>query len=298
MPRTREIEKVGNFLFTKPIRAIFSGSSQSGKTYLIGKILEKQNQLFGDEFQFIKYFYPTYLEESPVDYHTNMDTPISYECGFPKRDDILSLPPNSLVIIDDQADEVVKSDLINQLYKVISGKRNISVICVTQNYFLQGKHSRDIRNSCNYVALFRNCADHRLNVRVATAFGLKDAYVAAEKETYRDKIYPYFFIDQTQRAQLSDYRLYIDILGPVKISFSSSGMKGYILSETDFESAYKIIGHKKKSVLAIKKHENSHETVPKSTTQNKKIKSESKKRKREIHETPREYNGTSEGNLY
>ena len=61
------------------------------------------------------------------------------------------MPANSLVIIDDQADVAVKSDLISQLFKVISGKKNLSVILVTQNYFLQGKHSRDIRNSCNYV---------------------------------------------------------------------------------------------------------------------------------------------------
>ena len=95
---------------------------------------------------------------------------------FPTKEDILNLPENSLVVIDDQADTAVKSDLISQLFKVISGKKNLSVILVTQNYFIQGKHSRDIRNSCNYVALFRNCADASLNRRVATAFGLKNAY--------------------------------------------------------------------------------------------------------------------------
>ncbi len=268
MTLTREITKIDNFLFTKPIRAIFSGSSQSGKTYLIGKILEKQERLFGDRFEYVKYFYPTYLDESPVDYHETISTPISYEKGFPEKDDILSMPRNSLVIIDDQADQVVKSDLVNQLYKVISGKKNISVICVTQNYFLQGKHSRDIRNSCNYVALFRNCADHRLNVRVATAFGLKDAYVAAEKEVYEDQVYPYMFIDQTQKAQLSNFRLYIDILGKVKVAFSTTGMKGYILNERDFTSVFKITQEKKKTVLAVCKNEDSARQVHKSASGN------------------------------
>ena len=122
MPLTREIATTENFLFQKPIRAIFSGSSQSGKTYLIGKILQKQRRLFGDEFCQVKYFFPKYLDESPVDYHQSMSTPISYEKGFPKPDDVLSMPQNSLIIIDDMADQVVKSDLISQLYKVISGK--------------------------------------------------------------------------------------------------------------------------------------------------------------------------------
>ena len=110
MPLTREIATTENFLFQKPIRAIFSGSSQSGKTYLIGKILQKQRRLFGDEFCQVKYFFPKYLDESPVDYHQSMSTPISYEKGFPKPDDVLSMPQNSLIIIDDMADQVVKSE--------------------------------------------------------------------------------------------------------------------------------------------------------------------------------------------
>ena len=123
MPLTREIKKLENFQFTKPIRAIFSGSSQSGKTYLIGKLLENQDQLFGENFNFVKYFYPSYLDESPVEYHELTETPVSYESGFPNKDDILSMPENSLLVIDDQADEAVKSDLISQLFKVISVKK-------------------------------------------------------------------------------------------------------------------------------------------------------------------------------
>ncbi len=266
MPLTSEIKQLENFKFTKPIRAIFSGSSQSGKTYLIGEILEHQEKLFGDNFTYVKYFYPTYLDESPVEYHTKTDTPVSYEPGFPTKEDILTLPENSLVVIDDQADTAVKSDLISQLFKVISGKKNLSVILVTQNYFIQGKHSRDIRNSCNYVALFRNCADASLNRRVATAFGLKNAYLAAERDTYSTLVYPYVFIDQTQRAQLSNYRLYVDILGDFKIAYCSAGMKGYILAEKDFLAAYRILSDKKLFVIAALKNENKKRKISESPT--------------------------------
>ena len=118
MPLTSEIRQLENYKFTKPIRAIFSGSSQSGKSYLIGEILENQEKLFGDSFTFVKYFYPALLEESPVDYHTKTETPVAYEPGFPTKKDILSLPNNSLLVIDDQAVKAVKSELIAQLYKV------------------------------------------------------------------------------------------------------------------------------------------------------------------------------------
>ena len=54
---TSEVRESLNFYFQKPCRAIFSGSSQSGKTYLVGKILEDQRKLFNDEFQQIIYYY-------------------------------------------------------------------------------------------------------------------------------------------------------------------------------------------------------------------------------------------------
>ena len=280
MPLTTEINYLNDFYFQKPIRAIFSGSSQSGKTYLIGKILEQQENLFNDKFNFVKYYYPTYLDESPVDYHNLTDTPISYNAGFPTKEDILSLEQNSLVIIDDQADTAVKSDLINQVYKVISGKKNISIILVTQNYFLQGKHSRDIRNSCNYIGLFRNCCDHTLNKRVATAVGLKRAYEAAEKDDYCSKVYPYAFINQCQAAQLSSYRLYTDILGDYKVAYSATGMKGYILSEDDFLSTFKIVSSNKQSVVAVKKHAIKKTAISESSESSEKSSDKRKKKRR------------------
>jgi hypothetical protein len=248
---TLEVEKFENMNFMKPMRAIFSGSSQSGKTRLMGKILKNQNQLFGEKFELVKYFYPEYLEECPVDWHNEICTPISYQPGFPVKNDILSMPSNSLLIIDDNMAKVVKSELIRQLYNVISGKKNISVICVTQNYFTQGIYSRDIRNSSNYVALFRNCADASLNKRVATAFGLGKAYQKAEEEFFKGNVYPYVFIDQTQRAQLSSYRLYVNIFDNPRIAYSSSGMKGYILGEKEFNAAFKILQERKNNSTVV-----------------------------------------------
>jgi hypothetical protein len=256
MPLTVEIEKINFAHFQKPMRAIFSGSSQSGKTYLIGKMLNQQTDLFGDEFSQVKYYYPEYLDECPVDWHDTISTPISYHSGFPEKEDIQSLPNNSLIIIDDNMKKVVFSELMRQLFNVISGKRNISVICVTQNYFTQGPHSRDIRNSSNFVALFRNCADATLNKRVANAFGLSKAYTAAELDVFHDNIYPYIFIDQTQRAQLSRYRLYINILENPRVAYSTTGMKGYILTEKQFLDAFKILQERKDSITATALDEN------------------------------------------
>lgn len=194
MPLQEEINFIPNYNFALPMRAIFSGSSQSGKTYLIGKILENQERLFGEHFTSVKYYFPSYLDEAPVNFHTTIETPISYERGMPNKSSILSIPEGSLLIIDDQFDAIIKSELLSQFFKVISGKRKLSIIAVTQNYFQQGRFSRDIRNSSNFVALFRNCGDSTLNTRVAKCFGLKRAYEQAEKDCFSTEIYPYFLL--------------------------------------------------------------------------------------------------------
>ena len=280
MPLTRELEKINYVEFFKPLRAIFSGSSQSGKTYLIGKMLEKQRELFGGEFELVKYYYPEYLGECPVEWHENITTPITYNAGFPTKQDILELPEGSLLIIDDNMKKVVNSELMRQFFNVISGKRNISIIVVTQNYFTQGQFSRDIRNSSNVVCLFRNCADATLNIRVARAFKLEKAYQAAENDVFSDQVYPYVFIDQSQRSQLSGYRVYTDILSKIKVAYSVAGMKGYILNEIDFKKIYNIIEEKPRSVQVIA-NENKTSELPerKSIKRQRKEKRQERKKK-------------------
>ena len=274
-----EIEKIENFEFFRPMRAIFSGSSQSGKTFLMGKMLENQRRLFGGEFKQVLYYYPEYLSECPVSWHENISSPILYQPGFPNKQDILEMEEGSLLIIDDNMKKVVESEIMRQFFNVISGKRNLSIIVVTQNYFTQGKFSRDVRNSCNMVCLFRNCADATLNIRVARAFKLEKAYVAAEAEIFRNRVYPYIFIDQSQRSQLSGYRVYTDILSKIKRVFSVDGMKGYILSETTFKKVFKVIEEKSRSVRAVA-HADSSESLHEGTgSGSRKIRDKNRRRK-------------------
>ena len=254
MSLRKEVDKINNFHFFKPMRAIFSGSSQSGKTNLIGGIMKNQKRIFGESFSSIKYFYPEYLDECPVDWHNFIDTPISYKSGFPTKDDISGLETNACIIIDDMMSRVVKSELMRQFFNVISGKRGISIICVTQNYFVQGPFSRDIRNSTNYVCLFRNCADDKLNKRVSVALGISKAFLKAEEEVFQTQVYPYIFIDQTQRNQIYSWRVYTDILSRIRIAYNLNGMKGFVLPESEFLKAYKIIEEKLKSV-SVTQHE-------------------------------------------
>ena len=224
--------------FSFPFRMILAGSSQSGKTYFAGKLLK--NDLFTDKVESVVYFYPGYLTEVPVDWHKTLDVPVTYQVGLPTKEDLTSLPQRTCVVIDDSFDEAVKFSAIDHLFRVISGKKNISVIIMTQNNFTQGKYGREIRNSCNYSVLFRNCCDASINENIARMTGLSKAYAAAKTEIESVK-YPYVFIDQSQQGQLSKYRLYTNIFDRFMETWSVDGMKGYVIGANDFHTIFKVI---------------------------------------------------------
>lgn len=239
--------------FISPFRMILSGSSGAGKTHFAGDLI--QANLFEDQIEFVYYFHPCYLDEPPVDWHESMSIPVSYQTGLPSVEQLTSMPPNSLVVLDDLMDKCVGSEVIDHLFRVISGKRRISVMIMTQNYFVNGRFSRNIRNSCNYSVLMRNCCDATINTRAARAMNLIKPVAKAEQNN-ADKEYPYIFIDQSQKAQVSGYQIFTNIFGTFKKCYSNEGMPSYIIPEKDFLAVFEILQQKNRVVLAKQRNAN------------------------------------------
>ena len=137
---------------------------------------------------------------------------------------------------------------------MISRKRNLSIILITQNYFSKGKFARDIKNSSNYTVLLRNFADDGINKRVARSFGLIKSLESAQIDI-QGQAHPYLFFDQSASGTLNNYRLYTKIFDTKKV-YSKSGMPCYIISEKDFLSYFNIIHHSNNQVIAEQKDEN------------------------------------------
>ena len=257
-----------NYLFGDTLRMILAGSSGSGKTYFAEQLFRHKN-LKNGLFSEIIYYHPIYLKSTPVSWHDHIDIPITYKVGLPSKDDILEMRPYTCIVVDDAYDKILNNETMDQLFRVMSGKLKVSVIVMTQNFFSRGLYSRDIRNSCNYIVLFRNCSDANLNKRVCQAMGLSKAFLAAESSN-KTKTYPYIFLDQSQASQASEFRLYTDIFGRYKIIYSDEGMKNYIISEADFKEYFKVIEHNK--TFKATRHENSkqrYNTTEHTQTENK-----------------------------
>ena len=263
MTRTISGTVISDVRFCFPFRMILAGSSESGKTRFAGDML-KRKDLFQENPTSIIYYYPCYLEKAPVNWHHSLSIPVSYQIGLPSKNDLLQLPNGACVVLDDSYDMAINSSAVDHLFRVISGKKKIAVIIMTQNNFSKGKYGREIRNSCNFAVLFRNCCDTSINENVARMAGLKKAYDAASHDL-EGVMYPHILLDQSQQGQLSPYRLYTRIFDQFKIAYSVNGMKGYVVGAPDFESVFQVISDSKTFSAKINAAKEDREITPSAT---------------------------------
>ena len=228
MIRYREVD----LNFSDIWRVFISGSSSAGKTYFANQLLKLN--LF--QFETIYYFHPDFHETQPVDWEFKN---IVFVPGLPSLDDLLAIAPNSCLIFDDLYEECSNNKNIDYLYRVLSTKRQLHCMIMTQRYYSQGKFSLNIRNSSNYHVLMRN-ADENTNLRVAHTMKLKPEIDKAN-ELNENKLYPYIFIDCNNFSRLSGIKVFIDIFGKFKTVIMKS--ESYTLIPTrDFDSEFRKIG--------------------------------------------------------
>ena len=236
MPVAVTYKPIKGELFEYPFRLIISGSSQCGKTTLALRIL-KEN-LFQREPQLILYCHPDLQEGTPVKWDDKLDIPITYHTGLPTLKKLGELPKHTVVVLDDLYEECITSKAIDQLFRVISGKKDISVIAMTQRFFAQGRFGMNIRNNCNYTVIMRN-ADERINKRLSNLFNCKDDLPIALKE-FEDEEFPYIMINSTRASLVSGCRIYTKLFGRVKYCVMN-GEKLALLPKEDFRKHFKVI---------------------------------------------------------
>lgn len=239
MPLTVNFDILKENKFDYPFRIFVSGSSQSGKTYFTRELLDNI-EIFKKPINRIRYCHPDYLSELPVNWHQTLNLPVSYQSGLPSLSEICDLEPDTCIVLDDLYEEAIQSKAIDYLFRVLSGKKNISVVIMSQRYFATGRFGMNIRNNCNFTVMMRN-ADDRVNSRIARTIGLADAYKKAAEEIRPDNYYPYIFVDSSPRGQVSSYKCYTDIFSKAQTVFSQRGMKAYIISEHDFLVNFNLI---------------------------------------------------------
>ena len=232
MIRYREIS---SFNFAPIFRVFISGCSASGKTHFAQQLLQS-NLLKYDR---VYYYHPDFHEKAPVNWHDKLSQPVLYNPGIPTLEDLLEIPENSVLVFDDLMTQCCEAKQIDYLFRVLSSKRKLNVIIMTQRYFSNGRCGLSIRNSSNYHVLLRN-ADARTNLLVANSMQLKPEITRAIAEN-KNRLYPYIFIDRTNEARVKNLQIFTNIFTNHKEVIIGS-MKYYLISETDFNQQYHCVG--------------------------------------------------------
>ena len=215
-------------------RVFISGSSSAGKTFFARELLKAN--LF--KYERVYYYHPDIQEDFPVDWSDHLDQPVLYQPNLPTLDELLQIPSYSVIILDDLFAEASQSKDISYLFRVLSSKRKLHVIIMTQRYFAEGVNSLNIRNSSNYHVLMRN-ADARTNLRVGLTMNLKKDFLIAN-DMNKKLLYPYIFVDRTNQASVNELQVFTDVLSNYKKGVFKS-MPSYIISEADFKSKFQKI---------------------------------------------------------
>ena len=253
-------------------RIFISGSSSAGKTYFAKQLLA--SKLF--DVKRIYYFHPDIHESFPVDWCNDSDTEIVCQAGLPTLEDIDQMPKHSVVVLDDLFTEVAKSELMSYLFRVLSSKKKLHLIVMTQRYYAEGAQGLNIRNCSNYHVLMSN-ADARTNMRVAFSMGLEKDVRAAIKANEK-KLYPYIVIDRTNYARVNGLQVYIDILDKFMKVIIDGTIK-VLVPEKEFKENWELVsdGYAKPKPIPVK--ENIEERISKKLKEAHRTKSNFLKRK-------------------
>ena len=251
MLRAKEI----NLSYPEIWRVFISGSSSSGKTHFARQLLQtgliRTNGIY--------YFHPDLEEEFPCDWDTYFPN-VVFTAGLPSLDDLQAMPQYSTIVLDDLFEECSSSKLISYLFRVLSSKKKLNVIIMTQRYFEGGSNGLNLRNSSNFHVLLNN-SDVRTNSRVGCQMGL-NCEVKKALEINKSKLYPYIVIDRTNQARVNGVQTYINILDDIKeVIIKNCVMQ--VIPKREFDRKYTITdGFARKRSQELSDSESDEEYTP------------------------------------
>lgn len=184
-----------DFNFRHKFSLLVVGPSQSGKTYFVEQILQKERILYGEKKKRRILWYYTQWQDGYETIKKLLKTEISFSQGLPTFSDDLSeidANYNNLIILDDLMAEAIDSPIVSRLFT--QGRhRNASVILLLQNMFPKGKYNTDISRNAQYIALFRSPSDRKQIGIVAERMFDKQRYRFMEA-FYRETQKPFGYL--------------------------------------------------------------------------------------------------------
>lgn len=184
------------YAFQTPFTCTISGSSGSGKTFFVYRLIKNRRCIFKDSPKVIVYAYDVY---QPIFQDLEQNHGVKFIRGLPTIEHIDELKKydSSLIILDDLMAVAFDSELVQSLYTVLSHHHNISVLNICQNIFFRGRYSKTININTHVYVLFKTIrGNQQLTTLAVQLFGAK---FKALRESFNDCVlnsrYPYLVCD-------------------------------------------------------------------------------------------------------
>ena len=190
-------EKQSLIRFASPASLLLCGISQSGKTTFTFKLLENANGIFEKPPTKMIYAYGQY--QQLFDQMEERIPGLILHSGLPSKEQIeewTDPSQHTIIVLDDLASQVAKSEDALFLFTVTAHHRCCSVIFLTQNLFMPGKFARSISLNCHYVIMFCSIrAISSLLSFASQAFPKQSAFIKQSYDLATSRAYTYLVID-------------------------------------------------------------------------------------------------------
>ena len=190
-------------MLQSPFTAIVSGSTGSGKSRWLMRLIKNADKMIDERPKHIMYCYSEINPE--ILRLTNEGVEIFH--GTPTTEQIMGKPKNLLLILDDLAGEIDPKQL-DGLYTKGSHHWNVSVICVVQNLY-SPSHIKIARTNSHYLVLMKN-PQGMLQIRTLASQlfpgGRSKYFLDAYEDAVEQQPYGYLFINMRPNTD-PEYRL-------------------------------------------------------------------------------------------
>jgi hypothetical protein len=214
--RVGEISEYSFIPFKTPFSMIISGSSFSGKTTFLYKLLLSNKQMLDPPPKEILYCYLTW-QDIYEEIQSSVQN-VSFYNGIPSKSEIESFTEDGqprLLILDDLMTQLGKCPDVVDFFTVFVHHRSLSVFLVLQNIFYQGakNYLRDISLNVQGMILFKNMrSPHQINILGSQLFpGEKRKYFMDAYEKAVSRKFNYLFVNINPKDS-DGYQLMTDIL--------------------------------------------------------------------------------------
>jgi len=184
------------FKFNHPCSISIVGSSSSGKTTLLFKLVKHVEELFKDAPKKLVLVYSQYQSVYDTLYNNTYfrDIEIISNLDFSTKN-----LENSIVIIDDCMTELMKSKHLQEVFTKLSHHKSITIVTLTQNLYPSGRFSKDIRLNLHYYILMKS-------------FSMQSQVKCLGNQLFPN--HPRFLIDAYKKATFSPFSYLVVVLHP------------------------------------------------------------------------------------